>query len=172
MPPAAAGASTRGACPDSAAPLHPVNFNFNFTGAAAGSATSSWRDLMCLSPRRQYSLPPSRASTDLAGRVTRQHLANAAAETWTSQVANHYGSGTGYALGAIVSSTSSDSKNGTYQSTSTTTNTIGWRDGAVTTRTTHEKTRPGGAAAYCGCSWMGRNRKSQAAPTAEPVQNG
>jgi YD repeat-containing protein len=53
------------------------------------------------------------------------------ADTITSYTTNDFGSGSGYALGAVVYSGSSTYKNGAYQTASSTTNSYAWYDGAV-----------------------------------------
>jgi trimeric autotransporter adhesin len=57
------------------------------------------------------------------------------ADTWQSHVGHHYGGGSDYALGAVVSTTTHDYKlTGSgyqWQYSTTTTNTYHWRDGAV-----------------------------------------
>ncbi|MCB5425960.1 LysM peptidoglycan-binding domain-containing protein [Altererythrobacter sp. CC-YST694] len=52
-------------------------------------------------------------------------------KTYTQSVTNYYGSGSSYALGAVTSSTGSNSVNGQSATSSTTTNTFEWWDGAV-----------------------------------------
>ncbi|HEX8225714.1 MAG TPA: polymorphic toxin-type HINT domain-containing protein [Allosphingosinicella sp.] len=52
-------------------------------------------------------------------------------ETHTNYISNNYGSGTGYALGSIVSSSSSNYKNGAYQNVTNTSTSYAWWDGAV-----------------------------------------
>jgi YD repeat-containing protein len=53
------------------------------------------------------------------------------ADTHTNNVTNDYGSGASYALGAIVSTTSYNYKNGAYQNYTTTSTSYAWWDGAV-----------------------------------------
>lgn len=62
------------------------------------------------------------------------------ADTFTSYITNQYGSGTGYALGAVVSSTSQNVRNGNdgLEADTSTTNEIGWHDGAVTTKVVYD----------------------------------
>ncbi len=61
-------------------------------------------------------------------------------DTWTSVVTSDYGSGSGYALGAAVVTTTSDSKNGYWQHSTTTTNSFAWWDGAVQSQVSFAKT--------------------------------
>ena len=61
-------------------------------------------------------------------------------DTWTSTVTNTYGSGTTYALGSALTVATSDSKNGSFQYSTTTTNAFAWWDGAVQSSMTYAKT--------------------------------
>ncbi|WP_294047648.1 hypothetical protein [Sphingomonas sp.] len=69
---------------------------------------------------------------DAAGRVsTETDVTRQGSDTFTSTVTNNYGSGTSYALGAVVSSSSTNLKNGSYQPGTSTTTAYDWYDGAV-----------------------------------------
>jgi YD repeat-containing protein len=59
-------------------------------------------------------------------------------DTYTNYISNTFGSGVGYALGAIVSTTSSNYKNGSFQQTSRTDNSFYWYDGAVQATIQHK----------------------------------
>lgn len=63
--------------------------------------------------------------------------------TQRNETTNNYGSGTGYALGAVVSSTTEVQRTSTPYSTSSVTNYYSWRDGAVLASTTLAGTTSG-----------------------------
>jgi len=76
-----------------------------------------------------------------AGQVVSESVASRqGADTWTSYITNSYGTGTLYALGAALTTTTSDYRNGSYQYATTTTNTYGWYDGAVLSQVSYAKT--------------------------------
>lgn len=75
------------------------------------------------------------------GQITSETTATKqGADTWVSTITNTYGSGGTYALGAILTTTTSDAKNGVYQYATTTTNSYAWYDGAVQSSLTYAKT--------------------------------
>jgi YD repeat-containing protein len=84
------------------------------------------------------------AAGQVSGEAVSQRQGN---DTLTSIVTNQYGTGTGYGLGAMVSSATSESRlsgGTTTTSASATTNSLAWWDGAVTASSSAATTPTGG----------------------------
>jgi YD repeat-containing protein len=74
-------------------------------------------------------------SYDTHGRVASStDVTRTGADTIRVDTINQYGDGSSYALGAVTSSSANTYKNGIFQSSSTTTTSYDWYDGAVQTR--------------------------------------